>query len=167
MWTKLFWVNGPWRGRLAVSARPRGGDWLEDEIAAWRGVGLDTVLSLLTPDEEQDLDLSKERQEVQSGGMKFLSLAIPDRQVPASRSQVTAVLEKLDADLSTGKNVVIHCRQGIGRSGLLAACLLITKGYSAGAAVDAVSAARGVEIPETAQQRRWVDEFAATFASAK
>jgi protein-tyrosine phosphatase len=167
MWTRLFWVNGPWPGRLALSARPRGGDWLEEEIAAWRGIEVDTVLSLLTPDEEKDLDLNDERQQVQRLGMKFLSLPIPDRQVPASQSQVTATLEKLDADLSAGKNVVIHCRQGIGRSGLLAACLLITKGLSSGAAVDTLSATRGVPIPETLEQRQWIDRYAASFAGTK
>ena len=24
MWTKLYWVNGPWRGKLALAVRPRG-----------------------------------------------------------------------------------------------------------------------------------------------
>ena len=167
MWTRLYWVDGPWPGRLALSARPRGGDWLADEIAAWRGVDLDTVLSLLTPDEEKDLDLSNEAHEVKRMGMKFLSLPIPDREVPQSESQITATLEKLDADLSAGKNVVVHCRQGIGRSGLVAACLLVTKGFSPGAAVESLSATRGTPIPETPEQRRWLDHYAATFASTK
>jgi len=167
MWTRLYWVNGPWPGKLALSARPRGGDWLGEEIAAWRGVEVDTVLSLLTPDEEKELDLGNEAQEVKRMGMKFLSLPIPDRQVPQSEFQITATLEKLDADLSAGNNIVIHCRQGIGRSGLVAACLLITKGLSSGAAVEAVSAARGTPIPETPEQRRWLDHYAAIFASTK
>ena len=45
--TELHWVNGPWPGKLALSARPRDGGWLEDEIANWRRSGIDTVLSLL------------------------------------------------------------------------------------------------------------------------
>ena len=53
MWTELYWVDGPWLGKLALAARPRGGDWLEDEMANWRRAGIDTVLSLLTPEEEQ------------------------------------------------------------------------------------------------------------------
>ena len=167
MWTRLYWVEGPWAGKLALAARPRGGDWLPDEIASWRGAGINTVLSLLMPDEEKDLDLANEDREVKCGGMKFLSLPIPDRQIPQSESQIAGTLEQLDADLSAGKNVVIHCRQGVGRSGLLAACLLVTKGISSGAAVDVLSAARGVPIPETPEQRRWVDHFAASFAGAK
>src|SRR5208282_1216498 len=167
MWTRLYWTEGPWPGKLALAARPRGGDWLADEVAAWRGAGVDTVLSLLTPEEEQELDLTGEAREVKKTGMKFISLPIPDRQVPRSESEVTATIEKLDADLSSAKNVVIHCHQGIGRSGLLAACLLITKGLSSGAAVDSASAARGLTIPETPEQRKWIDHYAASLASTK
>jgi protein-tyrosine phosphatase len=165
--TNLYWADGPWPGKLALAARPRGGDWLEDEIAAWRKAGADTVLSLLTPDEEQDLDLKNEAREVTEKGMRFLSLPIPDRQVPRADSEVRTTVEKLDADLSAGKNVIIHCRQGIGRTGLVAACLLITKGLSPGAAIDSLSAARGLPIPETSEQRQWVDRYAATLTGAK
>ena len=167
MATKLYWAQGPWPGKLALAARPRGGDWLEDEMAAWRRGGIDTVLSLLTPEEEQELDLKNEAREVKQEGMRFLSLPIPDRDVPRAESEVRTAVEKLDADLSSGKNVVIHCRQGIGRSGLVAACLLITKGLSSGAAVDTLTAAHGTQIPETADQRRWIERYAASLAGTK
>lgn len=167
MWTELHWVDGPWPGKLALASRPRGGDWLEDEMAEWRRAGVDTVLSLLTPEEELDLDLKIEAREVTARGMKFASLPIPDRQVPNSEAEVSAALDRLDADLAAGKNVVIHCRQGIGRTGLVAACLLVTKGMNPEAAVKRLSAARGVPVPETAEQRRWIDHYAAVLAGTK
>jgi len=167
MWTELHWVDGPWPGKLALASRPRGGDWLEEEMAAWRRAGIDTVLSLLTPEEERDLDLKHEAHQAKARGMKFASLPIPDRQVPNSESEVSATLDRLHADLSAGKNVVIHCRQGIGRTGLVAACLLVTKGVTPEAAVKTLSAARGTAVPETVEQRRWIDHYAAVLASAK
>ncbi|HVM92883.1 MAG TPA: dual specificity protein phosphatase family protein [Terriglobales bacterium] len=167
MSTKLYWTEGPWRGRLAIAARPRGGDWLDDEMSAWRREGIDTVLSLLTRQEEQELDLKQESSEAKHKGMKFLSLPVADREVPRTESDVRAAVEKLDEDLSSGKNVVIHCRQGIGRSGLVGACLLIGRGMSPGAAVDALSASRGLPVPETAEQRHWIDQYASNFAGAK
>lgn len=167
MLTKLYWVGGPWAGKLAMAARPRGGDWLADEMSAWRQSGVDAVLSLLTPEEEQDLDLKQESSAVKARGMKFASLPIPDRQVPNSESEVSDALDRLDADLSAGKNVVIHCRQGIGRTGLIAACLLVGKGETPEAAVKALTAARRVPVPETTEQRRWIDHYATVAASAK
>lgn len=167
MWTKIYWVDGPWTGKLALASRPRGGDWLDEEMAAWRAAGIDTVLSLLTPEEEQELDLKREAQGVKVRGMKFVSLPIADREVPNSESEVSAALERLDADLSAGKNVLVHCRQGVGRTGLVGACLLVAKGLTPDTAVETLSAARGVAVPETVEQRRWIDHYAAVLASAK
>jgi len=56
----LFWIPGPWRGRLAMATRPRGGDWLEDEAAGWRRAGLDVVVSLLENEEASQLQLFHE-----------------------------------------------------------------------------------------------------------
>jgi protein tyrosine phosphatase (PTP) superfamily phosphohydrolase (DUF442 family) len=163
----LYWLSGPWQGKLAMAARPRGGDWLEDDLSGWRREGVDTVLSLLMPEEEKDLDLEQEAGEVKRLGMEFVSFPIPDRQIPKSDAKWAEVLERAASTLSEGKNVVVHCRQGIGRSGLAAACLLVRKGISPGAAVEMVSAARGVHIPETSEQRDWIDHYAVGLAATK
>jgi len=165
MGTELHWVDGPWPGRLALAARPRGGEWLEDEIANWRHNGVNTVFSLLTAEEEHDLDIDKESAEVRAHGMNFLNFPILDRQVPASEKDLEKALGKLDRELKAGRNVVLHCRQGIGRTGLVAACLLLTKGIGPDTAVQQLTAARGLEIPETPEQRRWIDHYAESFAS--
>ena len=164
MWTKIYWVDGPWPGKLGLAARPRGGDWLEDEMAGWKRAGVNTVLSLLTPHEEHDLALEREAGDVRSQGMTFLSLPITDREVPSSEDQLTKILDKVNADLTAGKNVVVHCRQGIGRAGLVAASLLVTKGWNPEKAVERLSAVRGAPVPETLEQRRWIDHYALALA---
>jgi protein-tyrosine phosphatase len=167
MATKLHWVDGPWSGKVALAARPRGGDWLEDEVANWRRAGVGTVLSLLTSDEERSLELDHEAEALRTQGMDFLSFPIPDRQVPNSETEVASILEILNSKLSSGRNVVIHCRQGVGRSGLVAACLLITRGFDSQAAMEKVGTARGVAVPETSEQRQWIDHYAAILASPR
>ena len=161
MTTKLYWVKGPWPGKLAISSRPRGGDWLADEVAGWKAAGVDEIVSLLTPDEELELGLREEATQAHAHGMDFLGLPVEDRQVPQSETLLRSVLEKMDETLSAGKNVVAHCRQGVGRAGLLAACLLINKGWEPEAAVSLLSDVRGTPIPETPEQRRWIDHYAA------
>ena len=158
--TDLHWVNGPWTGRLALSARPRGGDWLEDEIVNWKRSGVDAILSLLTPDEERELDLAYEADTAKKHDVDFSSFPIPDRQVPRSESSLRQMIEKINSRLLAGSNVLVHCRQGVGRTGLVAACLLIKHGMSPGAAVETLSAIRGVPVPETTEQRDWIERFA-------
>ena len=157
----LHWVEGPWPGRLALAARPRGGDWLEDKLGRWKREGVDAVVSLLTSEEELEFKLEHEGPGAKAQGMTFLSLPIRDRKVPDSEGRLNSALQRMDAALSAGKNVLVHCGRGIGRTGLVAACLLVNKGLNVDAAIDMLSAARGVPVPETREQRRWIDQFAA------
>jgi protein-tyrosine phosphatase len=164
MSTRLYWLDESWPGKLALSARPRGGDWLQDEIADWKRSGIDVVLSLLEKTEEKEMDLEKEAEAARAQGLEFSPLPIPDRQAPKSEAQLTTSLDQIAKALKNGKNVLVHCRQGVGRTGLVATCLLIRKGMSPGAALEKVTAARGVEVPETKEQRDWIDHYAPAFA---
>src|SRR5579872_7478930 len=132
----LFWIPGPWRGRLAVMTRPRGGEWLEDEVKGWHRAGLDIIVSLLESDEAAELGLAKEGSIAESGGIQFRSFPIPDRGVPASTADVHGFLSSVIRVLEGGKAVGIHCRQGIGRSGMIAAALLVTSGLNSSQALD-------------------------------
>lgn len=113
------------------------------------------------------MDLRDEASTVRAQGMSFTSFPIPDRQIPKSESKLAEVLESVTKDPSAGRNILVHCRQGIGRSGLVAACLLVKKGMSPGGAIDSVSEARGVPVPETAEQRDWIDHHAGALTKVK
>src|SRR3954465_7018202 len=113
---KLFWIPGQWRGKLAVASRPRGGDWLEDEIKGLRKAGLDIVVSLLENNEAAQLGLDQEGDVAEETGVRFILFPIPDRGVPASTQDALSLFSTLAAALEEGKNVAVHCRQGIGRS---------------------------------------------------
>jgi protein-tyrosine phosphatase len=158
--TRLYWINGPWKGKLALAARPRGGDWLDDEVIGWKRAGISAVLSLLTAQEEQEFELRNEGEQTRKMGLEFSSFPIEDRQVPKSEANLSQALDDVTTILCAGRNVLVHCRQGIGRTGLVAACLLIKSGMSPGAAVQAASAARGVAVPETVEQRDWIERYA-------
>jgi len=160
MRTELFWVEGPWPGRLAVLPRPRGGDWLGDEVRSWRQAGVGAVVSLLTPKEVAELDLAQEAELCRTNGIELFSFPIIDRSVPSSQKATLALVQQLDALLTGGTDVAIHCRQGVGRAALLAACILVRSGTDPEVAFQRVSAARGCLVPETTEQRKWVVAFA-------
>jgi hypothetical protein len=160
MRTELYWTEGPWPSRLAISPRPRGGDWLEEEIRAWRETGVDLVVSLLTQDEIADLDLAAEKQLCQSQGIEFISFPIPDRGVPPSRKAARDLARTLESALREGKNLAIHCRQGIGRAALIAASVFVLSGFDPETTWRRIGIARGCTVPETAAQRQWLGDFA-------
>ncbi|MGH9631232.1 MAG: dual specificity protein phosphatase family protein [Bryobacteraceae bacterium] len=139
--------------------RPRGGDWLEDEVDGWRQAGLDIVVSLLDGDEATQFELGQEREVAASKGVQFISFPIPDRGVPGSTRDALSLLTNLSTALEEGKTVAVHCRQGIGRSGLIAASLLVVSGMGAEKAIDEVSAARGQNVPETFEQLQWIRQL--------
>jgi predicted protein tyrosine phosphatase len=66
------------------------------------------------------------------------------------------LLKDLSRLLASGKNIGVHCRQGIGRSALITTSLLVLSGLSPELAFQRVGAARGCEVPETPEQRDWV-----------
>lgn len=167
MKAEVYWVPGPWPGRLGIVPRPRGGDWLADEVRAWRDADLDVVTSLLTPEEAVELELQEEAARSREQGLKFFSLPIPDYGVPRSRTDFASVVRKMEKALESGKNVAVHCRQGIGRSSIVAASLLVAAGEEPNEAFRRIEKARGRPVPDTGEQREWVTQNAAQAITAK
>lgn len=156
----IYWIEGPWRGKLAILARPRGDDWLEDEAEGWKRAGLDVVVSLLTSGEASELGLTRESEIVNGAGITYINFPIADYSVPASKIPVQQLAADLNDQLSHGASIGVHCRQGIGRSSLVAACVLVTSGESPQTAFEHIERARGRSVPDTAEQKDWVISFA-------
>lgn len=161
MRTDTYWIAKIGRGELGTSPRPRGGDWLEDEVAAWRRAGVTAVVSLLTPEETKELALDEEATLCAAAGIRFHSVPIPDRGLPASRDQIEKVVDELLRDLNAGGRVVAHCRQGIGRASLLAASVLVASGEDPDRALELIESARGRPVPDTDEQAGWVRSYRA------
>jgi hypothetical protein len=60
MKTTVYWLNSDINSRIGIMPRPRGGDWLEDEIRSLRDSNVDIVVSLLEQAEIDELDLRDE-----------------------------------------------------------------------------------------------------------
>jgi len=72
-------------------------------------------------------------------------------------------LQKLESHWRESAAVVIHCLMGVGRSALTAACLLAMRGIPVAAAFEVIAKARECPVPDTSEQRSWVESFAKDF----
>ena len=146
-------------GTLSIVARPRGGDWLIDEIKALREAGVDVLVSLLTSSEVSEFDLAQEAASCCNQGITYFSFPILDRSIPPFSTPAFTLLEQLRSYLSERKHVALHCRQGLGRAALIAAGILVLSGLAPDQAFAVLSRARGYTVPETEEQRAWVVAF--------
>jgi|SRR5215813_6963731 len=159
MQTTIYWITEVENGRLGTMPRPRGGDWLEEEIRCLKESGADVVVSLLETQEIKELELVKEEALCEANGVSFLSFPITDGRVPSSTEETLKFAESISNHLRSGKNVAIHCRGGIGRSSVIAACVLMISGFSVDDAFQRIERARGCWVPDTPEQREWVAIF--------
>lgn len=59
----------------------------------------------------------------------------------------------------------MHCRAGIGRSAIIAASLLALNGTDVDLAFKLVTEARGCPVPDTPEQKKWVEQFVRDLAT--
>ena len=155
------WIEGIARGRLAIGPCPAWGEGLEEVARVWQQAGVNAVASLLGPAEIVELGLQREPELCLAQGMEFLSFPIPDHSVPQSRRDTCAFALRLVGLLGKGQSVLIHCRAGIGRSVVVAACVLVLLDVPPETALERIGAARGFpDVPDTEEQREWIVEFA-------
>jgi protein-tyrosine phosphatase len=117
------------------------------------------VVSLLEREEIEELGLWDEAELCQKLAIDFISFPIPDRGVPSNMRDLASLVGLLKAQLEGRGGVAIHCRAGIGRSSVIAACLLHAFGIEPGDAFALITTARGCAVPDTEQQREWVKSF--------
>lgn len=145
--------------RLGIMPRPRGNDRLPQDIHLLQQDGVDVLVSALTAAEAEELGLIAEADECAKNGLLFLSCPIEDRSLPAHPAEFEDFIDQIVQYLRNSKSVVVHCRAGIGRSSLIAACALVKLGLSPNAAFHAIGQSRGCTVPDTPEQQQWVQGF--------
>jgi len=157
----LFWTPYRGPGRIGIATRPRGGDWLKEDIQYLHNAGTDVLVSMLTPEESRELELEMEQKLCKNEGMDYLNIPIQDRDVPSTIKNISPVAYQLSTYLEDGSNVIVHCRQGIGRSAMMIALVLVACGIQVDPAFRMIEKARGRPVPDTEEQKTWVEQYAA------
>ena len=150
-------------GFLAVMPKPVTGEWAEDEFANISRFGIRQVVSLLETDEAEVFDLHDEAALCEKNGMRFIHYPICDRSLPESLDDFVEFTHQIFRDVESGVSTVVHCLAGIGRSGITACGVLIHSGMTAEGAFDQITEARGLQVPDTEQQRDWITKHQRAF----
>lgn len=156
---RIYWIDILKKGKLGIMARPRGNDWLEDEIRKLAHHGVDLLVSLLEESEVYELELEQEAFFCQKYQIDFLHFPIKDRNVPADASAFLACVEQIDEYVQRGQKLVLHCRMGIGRASLLAAGILTRNGIAYSHVFELISTHRGRQVPDTEEQVIWFNSI--------
>ena len=143
-------------GSLSVMAKPVSGEWIEDEFSGIARLGINRIVSLLENHESIEVGLSKEQELSEKHQMEYISYPIPDRGLPSSISDYLFFTKHLYNEMASGLNTVIHCRAGIGRTGIVAAGVFLHCGFEPQEAFLHISKKRGVPVPDTEEQIDWV-----------
>jgi len=137
-------------------ARPRGDDWLIDEIANLKKQNVGLLVSLLEKEEINELGLRQQEVVCKSNSIEFINFPIADRDIPKTTDKIDWLIIYLTNKLQDGIAVVIHCRMGIGRSSIIAASVLLQTGLKADKIIEDISKIRGLKVPDTERQLQWL-----------
>jgi protein-tyrosine phosphatase len=130
---------------------------LEADLLAIRDWGATSLVTLIEEHEFELLKVSDLGARAKGMGLDWHHLPIRDVSVPDERFEggwkKSGPL--LLARLHKGERIVVHCRGGLGRSGLVAARMLVEMGIAPRDAINRVRAARRGAI-ETSEQESYV-----------
>jgi protein-tyrosine phosphatase len=121
----------------------------------------DVVVSLMEEHEHAEVAIHDLYAAVERHAMRSVPFEIVDGSVPGDDESdaFDRLIDDLHAELEAGRNVVIHCKGGLGRSGMVAACLLVRSGAGPDDAIDTVRSHRPGSI-QTFAQEEYVQAFA-------
>ena len=148
-----------------------GGTWardLEQDLARLRGVyGTEVLVSLMRPHEYEQLRIADLDARAAAHGIRVRRFPITDLRTPepADAPAFDALIDEVRAVLADGRTVTVHCRGGRGRSGLVAACVLVNGGMAADAAIAHVRAHREGAV-ETEGQEAYVRSYGVRIAGS-
>jgi protein-tyrosine phosphatase len=159
-------------GRLGLTIAPGKKDGftnrdLETDVRRLREhYHADCLVSLMEAFEYRHLGIEDLRERAEEAGLTVRLFPIRDVEAPPDDA-MPRFLELIDAivgDLRAGRTVVVHCRGGLGRSGVVAASCLVSLGQDPDDAIERVRLARPGAV-ENSVQERWVAKVAEALTS--
>ena len=119
-------------GQLLAGEHPSGltAEATRQRLDTILACGIEYFLDLTHPSEIDPYD------HVLPFHVEYLRKPIRDHGLPEKREQMMEILDSLHDALRSGRAVYVHCRAGIGRTGMVVGCLLVERGLTGAQALD-------------------------------
>ncbi|XP_048061633.1 cyclin-dependent kinase inhibitor 3 isoform X1 [Megalobrama amblycephala] len=137
---------------------------LQKDVAEMCDQGVEDVFVFCTRGELVRYRVPSLLEVYSQSGLRVHHLPFPDGGAP-ELSQCCCILEELQDCLQNQRRTVIHCYGGLGRSGLIAACLLLqlSVAMTPTAALEILRELRGGGAIQTVKQYNFLHEFREKF----
>ncbi|MEN8174247.1 MAG: cyclin-dependent kinase inhibitor 3 family protein [Pseudomonadota bacterium] len=140
------------------------GSWdrdLASDLEVIAGWGAQALVSLMEDHEFEELGVAALPEGAAERGIDWVHLPIPDGSIPEPGFEMAWATRgtMLRRWLTAGQSIVLHCKGGLGRTGMIAARLLVEFGVEPAEAVRQVRYARPGTIETPAQEQyvyQWV-----------
>lgn len=135
-------------GRIGMTIAPGKQD--EDSGAIWKRdldadlarlkneLGVSKLVCLLEDEEMNQLGIPDLLEKAGQLGIETTHFPVDDNGKPDSMEKFKQTVSFVTAALKDGETVLIHCKGGRGRTGMLAAACLVKQGYTVDAAIKTV-----------------------------
>jgi ADP-ribosyl-[dinitrogen reductase] hydrolase len=162
-----YWVLP---GSLLAGEHPGGAtpEATRARLKTLTGAGVRCFIDLTQPGEVAAYDTLLPK------GVHYFRRPIPDHSIPAAAAHMSEVLERVREALKGKRPVYLHCRAGIGRTGMAAGCWLVESGFAGAEAIEELNrlwqqsarSAQWPSVPETDEQSEYVRRWRAAPAAA-
>ena len=155
-----YWVLP---GELLAGEHPGGStpEATRERLRRLLGAGIDCFVDLTHAGELAGYDVQLPL------NVEYIRKPIRDHGIPDDRARMGEILDALHDALRAGRHVYVHCRAGIGRTGMVVGCLLVERGMPGEAALHELNrlwqqserAKAWVSVPETQEQTDYVRQW--------
>jgi len=135
-------------GKLLAGEHPAGAnpELTRARLASLLASGISCFIDLTQAEEQADYAAQL------PDTVQYFRLPLPDHGIPATPAQMVEILDCLRTAFKQGRTVYLHCRAGIGRTGMAVGCLLAENGHAGEAALEELNRLW----QQSARSRRWV-----------
>jgi protein-tyrosine phosphatase len=147
-------------GDLFLSSCPGMGKDLLGDVQIIKDLNIKCLISLMEKDELNHFGAKNLFKELDQNKIKWIHFEIKNFGIPTLNQddELNSHIKTINQRILNGENVYIHCMAGLGRTGMLAALILIKLGLQIKQSIQIIINTRPGSI-ETEAQENFVYEF--------